>query len=155
MSKILPCVRCGAVTKTVHFPAALLQFFAISACQIPAKKERCSMKNCSALFFAFQCKPELGKAEKIAEFSTKGHQSTDPGAIPAPNVENYFICSSQAFIFLDARVSSLTCSRFIQYFFSLKAMARRNNSMRMLARPRVRNLRKPKSFFSRAKAPSA
>ena len=32
-------------------------------------------------------------------------------------------------------------------------MSRRNSSARILARPRVRNLRKPKSFFSRAKAP--
>ena len=36
--------------------------------------------------------------------------------------------------------------------FRSKATARRNNSVRMFVRPRVRNLRNPKSFFSREKA---
>ncbi len=59
-----------------------------------------------------------------------------------------------AVIFSDARVWSLPCSRFIQSFFRLKAMASRNSSERIFAFPLVSNLRKPKSFFSRPKAPS-
>ena len=37
-------------------------------------RERCRMKNCSALFFAFQRKLEIGKAEKTTEFSAKRAQ---------------------------------------------------------------------------------
>ena len=64
------------------------------------------------------------------------------------------------FCYLDLRrhflgntgLKSAPCSRFILSFFRSKAIARRNSSARILARPRVRNLRKPKSFSSRAKA---
>ena len=107
----------------------------------PKKRGRCRIKNCSAPFFVFQREAgDRENEEKDGVFHKKGRKSPDPGAFPASNVENYFVFSAQTVIFSDTRVCSLPCSRFIQYFFRSKAMARRNNSARMFALPRVRNL---------------
>ena len=55
---------------------------------------------------------------------------------------------------MDARDWSLPCFRFIHSFFKSKARAKKKSSVQMLAFPRVKKRRKPKSFLSRANAPS-
>lgn len=82
------------------------------------------------------------------------HSKTDPGSYSSVKCGKYSAAWGCAVIFMDTRVWSLPCPRFIHGFFRSKASANRNRSVRMLALPLVKKRREPKSFLSRAKAPS-
>lgn len=82
------------------------------------------------------------------------YNKSDPDRLPAPMWRTFLFFWAYEVIFMDTRVWSLPCSRFIHSFFRSKARASRNNSVRMLALPQVKKRRNPKSFFSRPKAPS-
>ena len=74
--------------------------------------------------------------------------------LPASMWNTFLFMRGYEIVFADARVWSLPCSCFIHSFFRSKARASRNSPVRMLALPQVRKRRNPKSFLSRAKAPS-
>ena len=57
-------------------------------------------------------------------------------------------------IFMDTRVWSLPCSRFIHSFFRSKGQGQQEQLRADVALPQVKKRRNPKSFFSRPKAPS-
>ena len=80
------------------------------------------------------------------------HSKTDPGSYSSVKCGKYSAAWGCAVIFMDTRVWSLPCPRFIHGFFRSKASANRNRSVRMLALPLVKKRREPKSFLSRAKA---
>ncbi len=92
--------------------------------------------------------------EKTAQILLLWHSKASPGGETGAKCGNYSVFVIYAVIFSDARVWSRPCSRFIHSFFKSNAIASRNSSARIFAFPLVRNLRKPKSFFSRPKAPS-
>ena len=118
-------------------------------------RERCRIQSAALLVCAYR---ESGNVDVILEkqlySAEKVQNKTSPGGTLSAKCGTYFISRPYAVIFSDTRVWRRPCSRFIHSFFRSKAMASRNSSDRILARPRVRNLRKPKSFFNRAKAPS-
>ena len=80
------------------------------------------------------------------------HSKTGPGSYSSVKCGKYSAAWGCAVIFMDTRVWSLPCPRFIHGFFRSKASANRKSSVRILALPMVKKRREPKSFLSRAKA---
>ena len=119
------------------------------------KRGRCRMKNSAAAPFYNEgaCSGE-GMWKIYPKACLFGHSKAGVEGKFGAKCGKYSVFPDYAVIFSDARVWRRPCSRFIHSFFKLNAMASRNASARIFTLPLVRNLRKPKSFFSSPKAPS-